>query len=287
MHLWSRVGGRGPLLNGTRDTASFEAPTDGELELCIYSGEWGSRDGELATPTDGYAALTGGLDVLVVCWKGDARAGIEALARSAPDEAVFQAERARLAAPVPVPPGWHYLWFLGPADIFRPADGHGGIRAETRDDVGILQRPVDLPFGPDTVLGWRWKLDALPSPRAENTMPTHDYLSIAVEFENGQDLTYYWSAELDVGTHYRCPLPNWDTRETHWVVRSGSGGLGAWHEEQRPLHRDYEAAVGTPPGRIVAVWLIAVSVFQKGSGAADFADIWLETNGQRVSVLGS
>ncbi len=136
-----------------------------------------------------------------------------------------------------------------------------------------------------TLLGWRWRVDELPSPGAENSLPTHDYLSIAVEFENGQDLTYYWSAELPVETAFRCPLPNWDQRETHLVVRSGAEGLGEWHAEQRRLHSDYTRAVGDPPSRIAAVWLIAVSIFQKRSGAAEFADIWLESGERRVKIL--
>ena len=85
--------------------------------------------------------------------------------------------------------------------------------------------------------------------------------------------------------HFRCPLPNWDQRETHWVVRSGSDGLGQWHREERPMHADYRAAVGDPPQRIVAVWLIAVSVFQKGVGAAEFCEVELSSGGTVVSVL--
>ena len=49
------------------------------------------------------------------------------------------------------------------------------------------------------------KLDAaaLPGLLREDSVPSHDYLSIAVEFENGLDLTYYWSTALPVGTHLR------------------------------------------------------------------------------------
>jgi hypothetical protein len=287
MHLWGRVGGKGPLHNGARDTASFEAAHSGELALCSYSGEWGTRDGELATPIDGYAALQGGMDVLVVRWRESARAGVEAFAASVPGEPTFAAERDRLARPIAVPAGWHYLWFLGPADIYESAhsDGASVIRARTQDDVGILQYPVDEPLAADSVLHWRWRVDELPSAVREDSLPTHDYLSIAVEFENGQDLTYYWSAALAPETHYRCPLPNWDRRETHLVVRSGSAQLGTWLAEERSLWSDYTRAVGEPPGRITAVWLIAVSVFQKGRGAADFSDVWLSSGGQRRRIL--
>ena len=223
----------------------------------------------------------------MVRWIGTAADGVEALATALPDEPAFAAERERLAAPVPVPEGWHYLWFLGPADIYAPfeEDGRACISARTRDDVGILQRPVDLPLAEDTRLHWRWRVSELPSKAAEDTLPTHDYLSIAVEFDDGQDITYYWSASLPAETHYTCPLPNWDQRETHLVVRSGPEGLGAWHAEERALRTDYARAVGEPPARIVGVWLIAVSLFQKGSGAADFADIWLESGRERVQIL--
>jgi len=286
-HLWARVGGRGPLLNGARDTVSFESPRAGPLELCVYSGEWGTRDGELATPVEGYALLRGGLEVLAVRWQGDARSGAEALAQAAPDVPAFVAEARRLASPVPVPEGWEYLWFLGPADIYRPsrASGGPGIRAETRDDVGILRRAVDFPLGEETTLGWRWRVESLPSAKAEDSLPTHDYLSIALEFENGQDLTWYWSAALPPGTCYRCPLPSWDRRETHWVVRSGPAGLGEWQREQRHVRADYAQAIGDPPERIVAVWLIAVSIFQKGEGAADFADIRLDSPNGHIQIL--
>jgi len=286
-HLWARVGGRGPLFNGTRDTASFRAPHAGTLELCIYSGEWGTRDGELATPLAGYALLSGGIDVLAVRWKGDAGAGVEALAGAVPDEPLFAAEAQRLRDPGETPSGWEHLWFLGESDIYRPAriDGRQAIRVHTHDDVGILRRPIDLPLAPDTRIGWRWKVDALPSARAEDSLPTHDYLSIAVEFDNGQDLTWYWSSQLPQDTHYRCPLPQWDQRETHWVVRSGEAGLGDWHAEERHLQQDYAEAVGHPPARIVAVWLIAVSIFQKGNGSAEFADVWIESDGRRVEIL--
>jgi len=73
--------------------------------------------------------------------------------------------------------------------------------------------------------------------------------------------TWYWSAALPIGTHYACPLPTWAARETHWVVRSGADGLGRWHDERRIVADDYRAAVGAVPTRIVAVWLIAVSIF--------------------------
>jgi Protein of unknown function (DUF3047) len=100
-------------------------------------------------------------------------------------------------------------------------------------------------------------------------------VSLAVEFDNGQDLTYLWSAALDPEFSYRCPISSWRNRETHLVIRSGSGQLGRWINEEREVWRDYERAVGTPPARIVAVWLIAVSIFQHGAARAEYRNIEL------------
>ena len=43
--------------------------------------------------------------------------------------------------------------------------------------------------------------------------------------------------------------------------------------------------MGEPPARIVKVWLIANSIFQRGEGVCDYADISLATVEQRIQVL--
>jgi hypothetical protein len=143
-------------------------------------------------------------------------------------------------------------------------------------DAGILQYPVDFPLDETTRLAWAWRVAKLPSEVAEDTVPTHDYLSIAIEFDNGLDLTYMWSAALPVGKVFACPLPWWDKRETHQVVRSGPSDLGRWIDEERPILSDYTGAIGErAPARVVGVWLIALSCFQRGFGSCDYARIAL------------
>ncbi len=143
-----------------------------------------------------------------------------------------------------------------------------------------------LPFLPGTRLRWAWRMEELPSKVREDVLLTHDYLSIAVEFDNGQDITYYWSAELPEGTGFRCPIPTWTARETHVVARSGREGLGQWLREDRDVLADYEAKIGGPlPGKIVRVWLIAVSLFQHTEGKCDYADISFLTRDGAVKVL--
>jgi hypothetical protein len=287
--LWARVGRRGPIWTGTRDTQSFRCDRDGMLELAIYNGEWKTPDGVLATPVEAYQGLTGEIEALILRWRGEARGGLEALARAAPGEPLVADELARIADPAVRPAGWSYLWFLGQSETFRTvrnSNGRACIGCVTEDDVAILRRPVSLPFGPDTELAWRWRIDQLPSGKAEDALLCHDYLSVAVEFDNGLDLTWFWSAALPPETHFTCPIPQWAPRETHLVVRSGTSGLGEWQDERRNVWTDYQRAIGEPPARIVAIWLIAVSLFQHGRGEAEFAQISLTSNGERVDVVG-
>lgn len=199
-----------------------------------------------------------------------------------------QAELTRRAAPYEAPEGWRYLWYLGEAEIFKQRDG-GGMCCHTAQDVAILQKEVDLPFTPQTRIDWKWLIDQLPATIREDTLPTHDYLSVAVEFDDGQDLTYHWSAELPKERIYECPLPTWADKETHLIVRSGPDGLGEWQSESRDLYDDCKRAIadrkGIPmPTRIVKVWLIAVSIFQRGEGRCEYQDIRI-INGDDVTQI--
>lgn len=170
------------------------------------------------------------------------------------------------------PRHWRYLWRIGAGRIYAEASDE--IAVSTRGDVGILQRDVDLPLTEDLRVEWDWLIEQLPSSLPEDLAFTHDYLSIAVEFDNGRDLTYMWSAGLPEGHVFRCPLGWWCDWETHWVLRAGSEGLGRWHSEGRTIAADYREALGDPlPHRVVRVWLIANSIFQRKPGLARFRNI--------------
>ncbi len=188
-----------------------------------------------------------------------------------------------LASPPSPPGGWSFLPEISSlcvADIYHEvARGSSGgplrqIEVHTRQDVGILVRPTNVKLTATTTLKWTWNVAQLPSKLSEDVAQHHDYLSIAVKFDNGQDLTYMWSAALQVGKGFRCPLPTWDTRETHVVVRSDPQDLGKWLSEERHVQADYARHIGgKPPKRITQVWLIANSLFQQGEGVAGIGDI--------------
>ena len=287
--LWMRVGLAGEIFRAPGHSYTFAVGAGGEFYLSnLFPGDWADRHGSLATDPRAYDRLAGTLAVLIVQWRIEPLTGLERLARGgSPGAAIMRAEIDRLKNPVIIPAGWHYLWSVGDAGIFDSGRGAAGepiIRCRLNDDAAILQRPVRLEFDPDVELRWSWKIDILPSTRREDTVPTHDYLSIAVEFDNGQDLTYIWSAAIAPEVAFRCPIPRWSGRETHMVVRSGTERLGEWVSEARRVWDDYSRAIGTPPAAIVAIWLIAVGVFGHTAASCEISALELVTDGRTIPL---
>ncbi|MGH9096859.1 MAG: DUF3047 domain-containing protein, partial [Acidimicrobiales bacterium] len=268
LQVWARVGGRGPIVRGTRASNTFTSAHDGNVELGnVNPGEWLDPDGAIGVDPSLYGLMTGGTTVAILRWAPgvDPARALEQLS-SEPDIGGLLAgevERLRDRAGNP-PTGWEHLWYLGPSEVFAEVEP-GIITCDVENTFAIICHDTEMALTPDTALSCAWKVDRLPSATAEDSLPTHDYLSIAVEFDDGLDLTYQWSAGLEAGSSYRCPLPHWSDRETHLVVRSGRSELGRWLSEERNVYTDRAAAIGgADPGRITRVWLIAVSAFQHG-----------------------
>lgn len=285
---WARIGDQGPIFRGLRDTNTFRAEHDGRLQLKLYPRDrWLDVTGRYRgdppamNPDEG-----GGVNVGIIRWKPntDIEANLSQMATGQPASHWARKELARLQTPrKPLPVDWQELWELAPSETFtaiipkREAQApEQAIHLHTRDDVSILQKNAVMPLTAGTTLSWQWKVDKLPSPVSENHVPTHDYISIAVEFDNGRDLTFYWSRDLAEGTHFHCPLPGWHDRETHVVVRSGTDELGKWLNEEKNVMEYYRKVIGGEmPKRITKVWLIGVSLFQHGEGEAAFGNIVL------------
>lgn len=284
LSLWYRIGG-GPIGKVGGDTFSFTAERNGPLELiCHLAGQWIDESGRF----DPASTLEdGGLCVAALVWRGDRDAGLAAFA-AVDSTGLAAREVARIAAFRPLPPGWAPLWRVGATSIFCEAvdtDAPPRIACRCVEDAGIIKYPLSLELTDDLAIAWDWRIQRLPSTVAEDIAPTHDYLSLAVEFDTGQDLTYFWSSSLPAGTTFRCPLPWWDQVETHMAVRSGAEGLGQWLGERQPLLSDYRRCVGgADPARVVGVWIIALSAFQRGTGLADFARIRLEGAGGQTWI---
>lgn len=233
-------------------------------------------------------------------WMCALAAGIAGMSVAAAQEDAAQELQVPLAAEPGLaepPPNWAYLpelAVLGPAHIYdlrfaSPAEAGPIVRmdAHTVKNAGILTRDVTVPLTSGTRLAWKWKVDQLPSQVAEELAQHHDYLSIAVKFDNGRDLTYMWSAALSEGTSFECPLPGWDGREWHVVVRSGEADLGKWLSEERNVLADYEKYIGgKAPASVKQVWLISNSIIQQTEGRASYGDVFLTgANGEPVRIL--
>lgn len=216
--------------------------------------------------------------VAILRWNGMPSAASLATARGiAPD--------AFADRPDPSPPGWSPLWRLGRNRIVSVDAPEQALCCATHGDVTILRHPLSRPLDASTRLRWQWKVENLPSRLPEHLPPTHDYFSMALEFDNGQDLTWMWSCALPVDTVFRCPLPWWDQRETHWVVRSGEQDWNRWLDEERAVLADYQSAIGgEPPRAVVAVWLISNSAFQRQAARCWYRGIALSDARGRVEL---
>lgn len=288
MQIWFRVG-QGDIFRGTQKNHSFEAQDDGVLQLGNYfPNDWKTRSGDRTQDDKVYGTTSGEAKTLIIKWAVPALEGLRALRELGDVDKRLSNEIDRLERGQTTPLGWSYLWNVGPSDIYQQrtdSDNTPCINCHTRGDAGILQKSVDLPLNHSSEISWRWCMHNLASQIREDSMPSHDYLSIAVEFDNGRDITYYWSNSLAPGTGYDCPLPNWKGKEYHVVVRSGELGLGTWLNERRNLYEDYQFYMGEPPARIVKVWLIANSIFQRGDASCDYSDIVLTNSDGAHKIL--
>ena len=282
--LSGRIRG-GAAQASARDTFTFTAERHGPVQLAsLFPGEL-QPDGSIGADRIPYWTMAGGFSVVVVRWPhgADPRASLRAIA-SRDASGLCAAEVARLADPPKAPPGWDFHPLLRPADTYAPFER--GVATRVCGAVGIIRREVDMPLTSTLRVRWSWRVDALPSTLPEDTTLTHDYLSVAVEFDDGQDLTWYWSSALPEGFSYRCPFDHWRRRETHVVVRSGTSHLGQWVEEERPVLTDHQVAIGgSAPKRVVRVWLIACSFLQGNEGRAQFGPIELVDGERAVHAL--
>ena len=275
----------GVPVEGARDTVTFRADRTGELRLgSVYPGEL-QADGTITTDRIPYRAMSGTLSAVVARWApgSDPRRALESIA-GRDRSGLCAAEAARLTDPPAPPAGWDTHPLTGREQAFFPTGS--GITVNASWTSAIIRHPAQMTLTPTLRLRWSWRVDTLPSRLPEDTALTHDYLSVALEFDDGQDLTWYWSCGLPEGFSYRCPLPHWRRRETHIVARTGTAGLGSWIDEERPVLADHQAAIGGPaPERVVRAWLIAQTVPQAGRAVGEFSRIELADGDQALRVL--
>ncbi len=287
-YVWVRIGADGPVFNLATDQHTFQAEQSGLLYITAKGADffWEDRRGTYPPTSQRAPEVPFEAHATAVVWKADPLEALQALSQD-PLDPFGQAYAVAAEAP-PLPAGFDYLWYLSDAQVFGAwqEGGRKGIRGTTHYDFGIVKKPVDIPLTDETEISFEWRYDALPAQGPETEVQFHDYLSIAVEFDNGQDITWMWSPHLQEGLSFRCPLPWWDQRETHLVLQSGTEGLGEWHSHTRPVAQDYRRSVNVEvPKRITGVWFINSGIFAKAMGDARFANVVISSAGVETSIF--
>jgi len=268
-----------------RETFTFTADRDGPIEFGgRFPGEL-QEDGSITVDRVPYRVMRGGFTAVVARWGRVAhpRAALQTLA-ARDSSGLCAVEAARIADPPQPPWGWDHHPLLGREDVYRSTPN--GIATDCRHTNAIIRRAAEAALTASLRLRWSWRVDDLPSRLPEDTPLTHDYLSVALEFDDGRDLTWQWSCALPEGLAYRCPLEHWRRRETHIVVRTGVADIGRWVDEERPVLADHHAAIGGPaPAHVVRAWLLSGSLFQGGAGRAEFGRMELVDGDRVIRVL--
>ena len=302
--LWFKIGINGIVFNSTWHSNTFTAAEEGELYVANqFPGQFGEpKGGRLVGPLNAHDKADGQFEIFLIAWKD--RVNVREVLEKAqldssgdiPQLARQELERMKRDAQPSVSDDWKLLWFLGTSSIYalRERESQPCMHCKPYGNVGILQKDLapTLPFVKGTRVSWDWCVSSLPSRLREDLTISHDYLSIAFEFENGRDITYYWSWELPKEFGYWCPLPAWADREYHIVIRSGTDELGQWLHEERDLYTDYvkhvergeEDAVQLPR-QIVRVWFIAGNRWQRFHGEMDVKQIRIGHGKDVVQIL--
>ena len=269
--IWVRVGADGNIAQLIFNEQIIEATTTGD----VYVSALWPANVVLGTPTGG---LNAAFDMIPET-KWDFSVELALVSKATPLEGAYKQAMQNAKSQKTLPGGFQPLWYLGASNVFNKLNSstRRGVHVRTADDAGIIKTPLNMDLTRDTQIDFSWLYRALPARADETTTPHHDYMSLAVEFDNGQDITWFWSATLPPETIFRCPLPGWDKVETHIAVQSGQDGLGAWHSHTRNIYDDYEKGVGGEmPGKIVGVWVIGNAVFGRRQADAEFADVTIK-----------
>lgn len=295
---WAKIGEDGLIFRGSRNTNTFVSNRKGSLRLKIYPGErWVDSSGKyLGEPQKINPDAGGGVTVAIIQWGSttEVKSVLERLVEYDPNIQWAKAELARQKNQKMPPKGWQNIWEIGTSEVFSEMRGDATkksprnvIELNMHDDINgaIIEKEASMDLTPQTVLSWKWMATELPSNVAENTLASHDYMSIAVKFDNGKDLTFFWSSELAVDKSFHCPLLGWDYHETHVVACTGKHDLNKWLNEEKNIFEYYKTAIGEPlPKKITHVWLIGVGIFQHNRGVSQFGEIVLKNSETKIQV---
>ncbi len=291
--VWVRIGGA-DIENLGGPSYSFSAWASGEVEVISMPPgvRWERCDGRLPPGFDAAEEASPAHRITAIAWTGEAATSLRDLAQQHPRELTAELTSALtdLENTRPLPAGFRSICYLPRSTTVFEAWDEGdqkGIWGNASSNAGIVKKAVDLPLDEATEISFDWRYDALHSLGPETDAAHHDYSSIALEFENGQDITWMRSPHLEAVTAFGCPLEWWDGRETHIVLQGGRADVGVWQSHTRNVLADYEMAVGGElPQRIVGVWFISVGVFAQTTADTKYKAVVLRSgSGEELQVF--
>jgi hypothetical protein len=291
--IWVRVGKKGKMFQLASNDHTFTSQERGEIFVAVNLDSKSLWKDEYGNWTDAFELIPDTpIDVLVtgIVWPNGANAGLGKMKISSDSNLAGIATRAisGIENKRSLPEGFKPLWYLGQSNIFEAYNdaGRKGVRVSTNDDYGIIKKPLDIPLNEETRINFNWCYKKLPATMSEIEVAGHDYISIAVEFDNGSDITWMWSREIIPETSFHCPLNGWQDVETHIVLQSGYSELGKWFSHERQVKKDYESAVGGEvPSRIVGVWIIGNAVFGRQEAEAIFTNIQIVNKSEVIDIF--
>jgi len=291
--IWVRVGKKGKIFQLPSNDHTFTSKESGEIFIAVNLASKSLWEDEYGNWTDALDLIVDTpIDVLVtgIVWPLGSKAGLNKMKIGNDSNLAGIAQRAISAIENKrsLPEGFEPLWYLGQSNIFEAynEEGQKGVRVFTNDDYGIIKKPLDIPLTEETRINFNWCYKMLPAIMSEMEVVGHDYMSIAVEFDNGSDMTWMWSREIAPETSFHCPLDEWKNVETHIVLQSGYKELGKWFSHDRQIKKDYESAVGGEfPSRIVGVWIIGNAIFGKQEAEAIFSNIQITDKTEVINIF--
>lgn len=138
------------------------------------------------------------------------------------------------------------------------AGGDRVLVATSTDAAAGLFRRFETPPPARATLEWQWRVTrSLTENDRERERRGDDYAArIFVMFgdrpfrRGTRALSYVWAGVEPVGARFRNPVVD-DVATI--VLRSGDGGAGRWHTEQRDLVVDFREAFGEDPPGVTAI----------------------------------
>jgi len=181
-----------------------------------------------------------------------------------------------------LPAGWSVKSWQGETffEVVRDDEAGGGLVLHLRSNgsSGALYRDVSFDIKDFPILRWRWKSVKLPrgadvrvASRDDQAAQLYVIFPVWPEWLNTRAIGYIWDTSAPAGMDFTSKK---HPRTRYVVMRSGPGGLGTWHSEQRNVYDDYRRLFGEDPPMVGKVSVMIDSDDVSGSAESFIGGIY-------------